>query len=120
MKKAALILGTIGVIIFLVSGLFKLLHWPAAGLILGYGSLFNLVIVMPVIAIFTLSKDSPNKPLYFFGALSAFIWIAGAVFKFNYLPGQTILLSVGTGLLILFIILTGISIFRMHKKAQHH
>lgn len=117
MKKAALILGTIGVIIFLVAFLFKLLHWPAAGLVLGYGSLFNLVIVMPVIAVFTLSKDSPNKPLYFFGAVSAFIWIAGAVFKFNHLPGQAILLSVGTGLLILFIILTGINIFRMNKKS---
>jgi hypothetical protein len=104
MKKAAIILGAIALIIFLLGGLFKIMHWPGAGILLIYGTLFNAIIAIPVIAIYTLKTDSPYKSWNFFGAISAFILIAGWFFKMNHWPAQGILLTTGTVLLIVFVL----------------
>ncbi|MCF8346185.1 MAG: hypothetical protein K9G38_03165 [Bacteroidales bacterium] len=116
MKKTAIIFGTIGVIIFLLSVLFKLLHWPGAGLLLVWGSFFILIIVIPIIAAYTLSKASTNKRLYFFGAISAFIWLAGIIFKFQHWPAQAILLVAGTAMLIVFTVLFAMELNKKELK----
>ena len=105
MKKTAIIFGTIGAIIFLLGVLFKFLHWPGAGFLLIWGTIINCIIVMPIIAIFTRSMESPKKKLYFFGALSTIVWMAGGLFKILHWPASAILLTIGTASLIVFVIL---------------
>lgn len=112
MKKAAFIFGVIGIIIFLLGTLFKILHWPGAGYLLTWGTLFNLIIVMPIIAIFILSGKSTKKGLYFFGALSLFFWIAGGFFKIQHWPASGILLTIGVLLIIVFVILYAIELYK--------
>ena len=110
MKKAAIIFGAIALILFLIGGLFKLMHWPGAGIILTYGTIFNLIIATPIVAIYTLSKDAPNRGTNFFGAVSAFILIAGWFFKMNHWPASGVLLTIGTAMLIVFVILFAVNL----------
>ena len=82
MKKVAYVFGTCGVIILLLSLLFKAEHWPGAGFLLNYGTVFNCIIVLPIIAFYLFKESSPNKNLYLFGTLSAFILCIGIFSKF--------------------------------------
>jgi len=105
MKKAAIFFGAIAISIFLIIFLFRSQHWPGAGKILLFGTIFNLAISIPVIAIYILSRNAPNRGRNFFGVISAFILTAGWLFKINHWPVASILITVGTVLLIIFIIL---------------
>lgn len=116
MKKTALIFAIIAVSIFLLGILFKLLHWPGTRIILVYGTLFNLVISLPVIAAYLFSKGSTLGKTFAFGAVSAFVWIAGIFFKLVHWPGASILLVAGTAMLIISMIMCAIN--EMKKEAK--
>ena len=105
MKKLAFIFGTIGVILFLLILLFKIHHWPGAGLLLTYGSIFNCIIVLPLIAIYLFKSKPANNSLYLFGTLSLFIIVIGLILKINHLPASDIVHAIGTGLFIVFSVL---------------
>ncbi len=110
MKKAAIIFGAIAISIFLIILLFRTQHWPGAGKILLFGTIFNLVIAAPVVAIYTLSKESPNRGMNSFSVISAFILTAGWLFKMNHWPAAGIILTFGTALLIIFVILFAVNL----------
>jgi len=110
MKKTAIIFGAIAISIFLIILLFRIQHWPGAGKILLFGTIFNLVISLPVIAIYTLSQNAPNRGINFFCVFSTFILIAGWLFKINHWPAAGILITTGTILLIIFIVLFAINL----------
>ncbi len=110
MKKAAIIFGAIAISIFLIILLFRIQHWPGAGKILLYGTILNLVIAAPVVAIYILSKKSPNRGMNFFGVISAFLLTAGWLFKVNHWPAAGIILTLGTALLIIFVILLAVNL----------
>ena len=110
MKKLAFILGTTGVIIILLQLLFKLHHWEYAGTIIRYGTLFNFIIVLPVAAVYALSLK--NKKMLFFGACSAYVLLGGLLFKFFHWPASQIIYACGTLLVIIFVILYAIDLYK--------
>ena len=112
MKKAAIVFGAIAISIYLITLLFRVQHWPGAGIILLYGTLFNLFISIPVIAIYIMSKSGPDRTRNSFGIISVFILVAGWTLKINHWPGASIMITLGTVLLILFIILYAIALAR--------
>ncbi len=115
MKKVAYVLGTIGVIILVLTILFKFHHWPGAGILLTWGMLFNCIIVLPVIAIYLFQGKSPNKNLYLYGTISAFIMFAGIFFKIQHWAGSTLVHAAGTGLFIVFAILFALNLYKSQK-----
>jgi len=116
MKKAAIVSGTIGVIIVVLTLLFKLHHWDGAGYLLGIGTLFNCIIVLPIIAIYLYMGNLDNKNIYLFGTVSAFILYAGLFFKINHWDGALLLQTVGTVLFIIFIILIALNLYKSPKE----
>jgi len=115
MKKVAYVLGTIGVIILLLTTLFKFHHWAGAGILLIYGTIFNCIIVLPIIAIYLFKGKSHNKNLYLYGTLSAFIMFAGIFFKIQHWAGSTLVHAVGTDLFIVFVILFALNLYKFQK-----
>lgn len=112
MKTVAYVLATIGVIILVLTTLFKFHHWPGAGILLTWGMLFNCIIVLPIIAIYLIQGKSQSKNLYLYGTISAFIMFAGIFFKIQHWAGSTLVHSVGTGLFIVFAILFALNLYK--------
>jgi hypothetical protein len=115
MRKAAYVTGTIGIII-LVSTLFlKLHHEEGAGFLLKYGTLFNCIIVLPVIGIHLLMGKSPNKEVLLYGTMALFLIYAGVFFKLYHWMGSEIIHGVGTVLFIIFSILFASILYKSQK-----
>jgi hypothetical protein len=110
MKKAAFILGTTSAIVLAMGTLFKMHHWEAAGTILMTGVLFSLI-SLPVVAVYFSKANVKNKNTYIFWATSAFIMIVGIAFKVMHYPGSIVLQSIGTGLFIVFTVLTAFKVY---------
>jgi hypothetical protein len=115
MKKTAALIGTIGLILIILTILFKLHHWEGAGLLLGYGTLFNCVIVLPIIFIYLLRSDLKSRNLYVFGTISAFILYAGIFFKINHWPLSQYMQATGTLLFVIFLILNTVKLMNSPK-----
>jgi hypothetical protein len=100
MKNTMKISGIAGTIIFGCAALFKIQHWPGAGILLTLGAMILAFIFMPS-TIGVLWKETHNrKKLFLFisGFLAGFLFIAGTLFKIQHWPaaGYILTLSVIT------------------------
>ncbi|HKK41616.1 MAG TPA: hypothetical protein VJ963_04340 [Bacteroidales bacterium] len=95
MKNAMKISGISGTILYGFAVIFKLQHWPGAGIMMTLGSLIIGLVFMPA-ALSVLWKETRSKKRIF-TYLSAFLttlfFIAGTLFKIQHWPGAAICLT---------------------------
>lgn len=95
MKKTMRISGIAGTILMGFAAMFKIQHWPYAGIMLTLGALILAFVFMPS-ALGVLWKESHNKKriLLFISAFFAgMFFILGIVIKIQHWPGAGIILS---------------------------
>jgi len=95
MKKTAYILGVAGLIIFAATLLFPGFHIAGSSLLIGYGTIFNEIIVLPFIAFYVLKSGTAHKMVDFLVVLSIFLLIGGLFFKLQHWPGSFIIAASG-------------------------
>ncbi len=93
-----------GTILFGFAALFKIQHWPGAGIMMTLGALILAILFMPS-ALVVLWKETHNtKKLLLFvsGFITGIFMIAGTLFKVQHWPGASVLLSLAylTGVLL--------------------
>lgn len=116
MKKTVFVTVAIGVIIIVLTLLFKLHHWYGADILLIFGTIFNFFIVLPLIAIYFFLGNFENKNLYLYGTTSAFILYAGMFCKLNHWAASGFVQIVGTVLFIIFVILLVFNLLQSPKE----
>jgi len=98
MKKFMFILGMIAPSLLIIGTIFKIQHWPGAGVMIVL-SLFLLgAIYLPVFVSIkirdTRKQGKPvNKPIYIFGLVAGIVFIAGAMFKLQHWPGAGVMIA---------------------------
>lgn len=104
MKKTMKISGLAGTILFGTAAVFKIQHWPAAGILLTLGALILGFIFMPsTLAVFRKESTSRNRLFLLITAfLAGFLFIMGTTFKVQHWEGGGVLLSLAglTGLIL--------------------
>lgn len=97
MKKTMKVIGWISMSMITVGALFKIQHWPGAGLLLVFGFLFLGAIFFPS-SLWVLKKESKLKGslfIYLISMLGGIVLIFGILFKVQHYPGAGILLTIG-------------------------
>jgi hypothetical protein len=98
MKKFMYILGMIAPAMLITGTIFKIQHWPGAGVLLTL-SLFMLGAIYLPVFIMVKIRDTRkegkkvNMPMYIFGLIAGIIFIAGALFKIMHWPGAGIMIA---------------------------
>ena len=95
MKNTMKITGIAGTVLLGFAALFKIMHWPAAGIMLTLGGLLLAFVFMPS-ALGVLWKETHNTKklfLYISAFLAGMFFIAGVVFKVQHWPGAGIIIS---------------------------
>lgn len=94
MKNTMKISGIAGTVMLGFAALFKIMHWPAAGIMLTLGGLLLAFVFMPS-ALGVLWKETHNTKklfLYISAFLAVMFFIVGVVFKVQHWPGAAIIL----------------------------
>ncbi len=97
MKKTMKIIGWISMSMITVGALFKIQHWPGAGILLVFGFLFLGAIFFPS-ALWVMKKESKLKGnlfIYLISIIGGIIFIFGILFKVQHYPGSALLLIIG-------------------------
>jgi uncharacterized protein with PQ loop repeat len=101
-RKLFLFISSFFAATFLILGtLFKIQHWPAAGLILALAAFSGLFLLLPAIMAYLLAdQERKNKNgAYITGALGIVFYICGMFFKIQHWPFATLLNTMGMILL---------------------
>ncbi|HEX2969399.1 MAG TPA: hypothetical protein VHO46_09870 [Bacteroidales bacterium] len=96
MKNTMKISGIAGTVLFGTAAMFKVQHWPAAGILMTIGAIILALVFLPS-ALGVLWKETHNKRRVFL-FVSAFIsgvcFITGTLFKVQHWPASAIILSI--------------------------
>jgi hypothetical protein len=87
MKNKIYHLGLISCLILILGALFKIQHWPYASLLLIVGSVFYVVIFLPIALIVSYKSEQDGKWLYIIAFVCAAVEIAGMLFKITHWTG---------------------------------
>jgi uncharacterized protein with PQ loop repeat len=105
MKTTMKISGVAGTLLFGFAAIFKIQHWPDAGILMTLGALTLALVFLPSALSVLWKETHSTKRLFLF--ISAFLtgafFIAGTLFKIQHWPGAGTILLVGTVSGILFI-----------------
>jgi len=98
MKNIMKISGIAGTIMLGFASLFKIMHWPLAGLIMTLGSLTLAFVFMPsALGVLWKETHSRKKIFMFVSAfLAAMLFIMGILFKVQHWPGAGIVLTLAS------------------------
>jgi hypothetical protein len=106
MKKTMKISGIAGTILFGLAALFKIQHWPLAGIMMTLGALILSFVFLPS-SLGVLWKETHNrKRIFLFVAafLMGFFFIMGTLFKVMHWPGASFIFVISAlAMLLLFI-----------------
>ncbi len=97
MKNTMKVSGIVGTIMIGFASLFKIQHWPLAGILLTLGALILAFIFMPS-ALGVLWKETHNRKrlfLFISGFFAGMFFILGTLFKVQHWPGAGIVISLG-------------------------
>ena len=95
MKKLTLITGVIASIIVLIGGVFKILHWPGAGVALSVGIvLFVVYALLLFVDKLELAKTTLHKVSNVFVLIAMVLISVGFLFKMMYWPGAGVMIYV--------------------------
>lgn len=95
MKNTMKISAIAGTVLLGFAALFKIMHWPGAGIIMILGALTLAFVFMPS-ALTVLWKETHSGKrvmLYITAFIAAMLFIAGVVFKIQHWPGSGLMLS---------------------------
>lgn len=95
MKTTMKISGIAGTVLLGFAALFKIMHWPGAGIMLMLGGFILAFVFMPS-ALTVLWKETHNSRrlfLYVAAFIAGMLFITGVVFKMQHWPGAGIILS---------------------------
>jgi hypothetical protein len=100
MKKLIYISGIVSANMMLLGSMFKVMHWPGAGILLTLSIFILCFIFLPFALISSYKNSSPHKYglLYVVTYFVFFIVFTGALFKVQHWPGAAILLVFGVPL----------------------
>ncbi len=107
----------LGGILFMLGVLFKVMHWPGAGIMLMIGWVFILFVFLPVF-LFVKRKElltTREKVAMSFGVIGLIIFELSIMFKLFHWPGAAIMLVVGS--IILITIFLPLYTYAKFKKA---
>jgi hypothetical protein len=121
MKNTMKFSGIAGTIIFGCAALFKIQHWPLAGVLMTLGAIILALVFMPS-ALGVLWKETHStRRLFLFGSgfVAGFLFITGTLFKIQHWPVAGILLlgSVGTAA---FLFLPALLLNRLNDKEMSY
>jgi hypothetical protein len=88
MKQKIYILGLISSMVLVTGALFKVNHWPAAGIILTSGTFFLLILFLPaaLVSHFRFNGNTSNKPLYIVTYITCLVVFTSMLFKIQHWP----------------------------------
>jgi hypothetical protein len=92
---------------FLILGtVFKIQHWPLAGIFLSLAVLFGIFLFVPALLInrFNDVENKAKRPVYIFGSIGLVCYMAGMLFKIQHWPFAITLMLLG-------VILLGVIVF---------
>jgi hypothetical protein len=89
---------------FILGTMFKIQHWPGAGVVLVLAGVSGILCFIPVLLITKLNKEEnrSKRAVYIFGAAAFVFYITGLLFKIQHWPGAGILLV--TALIVMFLV----------------
>jgi len=87
--------------LFIAGTLFKIQHWPFAGMMLTLAAAIGVFCFVPALLYSKLSveNDKGKRSVYIFGAAGMIFYIMGLLFKLQHWPAATILMVAGVILL---------------------
>jgi hypothetical protein len=90
--------------LFIIGTLFKIQHWPEAGIILSLSVFFAIFFFIPSLLLNRLAdpENRPKRKVYILGAAGAILYIAGTLFKIQHWPLAALFMILS--LIILFIV----------------
>lgn len=109
MKKFMYILGMIAPAMLIAGTIFKIQHWPGAGVLLVL-SLFLLGAVYLPVFVMVKIRDTRKKgrkvnmPMYIVGLAAGMIFVAGAMFKIQHWPGAGLMITLSGAVTVLVFI----------------
>lgn len=119
MRNLAKVTGVAGTVLLGFSTIFKLQHYPLAGILLIVGAFILLTLFLPS-SLMVLWKESKSKKSIFMfvtAFLASALFIAGILFKVQHWPGASAMLV--SGLMIALLILLPASMVRALKNQEH-
>jgi len=111
MKNTMKITGIAGTVMLGFATIFKIMHWPWAGVMMTLGTFLLIALFMPssMIVLWKESKSKNQLFLFISGFLAGTLFIAGVLFKIQHWPGAGLVMSLAFimgGLLFLPVLLT--------------
>jgi len=109
MKTTMKISGIAGTILFGLASLFKIMHWPLAGVMMVLGAMTLTLAFMPS-ALMVLWKETRSKKrlfLFISTFLAALLTIGGILFKVQHWPGAGVIITL-SGVVTIFLLMPAI------------
>jgi hypothetical protein len=96
MKQKLYILGLVSSLVLITGTIFKLSHWPAAGILLSLGTFLLLAMFLPAALInhYSANGNTQNRALYIVTWLTCFVVFTAMLFKIMHWPGAGIALFI--------------------------
>jgi len=110
MKKTMLVLGICSVVTIIIGTVFKLLHWPASGILLTLGLTSFSLAFLPLFMMVRIrdtreKKKKVNRFLLFTGLMAGILFSLGSLLKVMHWPGANITLVVSLITALVFLVL---------------
>jgi hypothetical protein len=121
MKNTMKISGIAGTVLLGFAALFKIMHWPGAGIMMALGGLSLAFIFMPSTLVVLWKESHSNRRLFLYisAFFAAMLFIMGTVFKIQHWPGAgRIMLLATLTAVVCFIPSMLMSRLREQKNAQ--
>jgi hypothetical protein len=115
MKKFIYIFGIVLLNIFAFGAIFKIMHWPGAGILLTIGMCLFALVFLPMAFINNYrGSDKQHLSLYISGFICAIICVIGALFKIQHWPGSNYFMIIGVPLPFLYFL----PVYLYHQKKE--
>ena len=84
-------------VLFIFGTLFKIQHWPSAGILVILAAFSAIFLFIPALLVSKLQDPSKRikRPVYIIGAAGIIFWVAGMMFKINHWPYASLLMLSG-------------------------
>jgi hypothetical protein len=110
MKKRTKTIGLIALLVTFTGFMFKMLHWPGAGILWGTGILLGAFgfFLMVLVDRFSYEKSSARRTIVFIGYLGSALLLVGLGFALLRWPISTYLAEGGGLLLLIYFVVTNV------------
>lgn len=118
MKKFSVGFGLVATALLLAGMLFKIMHWPGAGVLLISGNFLLMALYMPFLLIHKLRESSSKEhPIIWTGFIGLVLFALGATFKVMHWPGANVMLW--GGFLSLGLVFLPLYFFHRYKSSAN-